>query len=101
MEIGDLFIIFDKNKGKSRRNIGVNFSYTCKDPNKKFIIKRLSGSNKTIYYNDNRTNNNCECHNCHNCIGEKEKSIRYEEILIVETKFQRERDIKLKTILKE
>ena len=98
MGIGDVFIIFDKNKGKSRRNIdGVNyFSYTCKDPNKKFIIKRISGSNKTIYYDDNRTNNSCKCHNCR---GEKEKSIHYEEILIVETKFQRERDIKLKLIL--
>ena len=96
MEIGDVFVIDNPYKGK-RRNKEVNYHYSCKTPDKRFIIKRFSGTGLTIYYDDNRTNNPCKCNHCS---GPRiEKSINWDKVLIVETKAQRERDLKLILIL--
>jgi hypothetical protein len=63
----------------------------------KNLIKRFSGTGLTIYYDDNRTNNPCKCNHCS---GPKiEKTINWDKVVIVETKAQRERDLKLKLIL--
>jgi len=94
MEIGDVFVIDNPFKGK-RRNKD-NYYYPCKTPNKRFVIKRFSGTGLTIYYDDNRTNNSCTCSYC---LGDKiEKGINYDKVVIVETKAQRERDLKLKKL---
>ena len=84
MEIGDVFVIVN------------NTNVKCKYPNKRFIIKGFSGTGLTVYYDDNRTNNNCKCIFCEKKI---KKDIYHSLINIVETKAQRERDLKLKIIL--
>ena len=53
MEIGDVFVIDNLFKGKNRRTKEGNYYYTCKNPDKRFIIKRFSGTGLTIYYDDN------------------------------------------------
>ena len=91
-----MFVIDNLFKGKNRRTKEGNYYYTCKNPDKRFIIKRFSGTGLTIYYDDNRTNNPCKCNHCS---GHRiEKTINSGEVLIVETKAQRERDLKLKKL---
>lgn len=96
MEIGDVFVITPFDKLEWYLKTGKKI-IDCKYPDKRFIIKGFSGTTLTVYYNDNRTNNNCLCSHC---IGNKiEKNIGRNLITIVETRIQRERDLKLKRIL--
>ena len=97
MEIGDIFVIGNPYKGRKRTKEGNYYYCPCKTPDKRFIIKRFSGTGLTIYYDYNRTNNPCKCNHCS---GPKiEKTINWDRVVIVETRAQRERDLKLKLIL--
>lgn len=73
----------------------------CKDPDKRFIIKSFSASKISVYYEDLRTNNACRCSNCRT-YSDKSKSLKctgIQNIVIVETRLQRLRELKLKQLI--
>ncbi len=77
----------------------------CKFPNKTFVVERFSKSSRSVYYIDNRTSSKCECVLCDmtpqdKFSDRKMKCVSVNFIIITETKLQRERNIKLKQILK-
>jgi len=88
MEIGDRFII----RNLFRRK----YYYTCKNPDKEFTIKRITSSKLLVYYDDLRTNNSCNCYNCNQ--NKIEKCIDVCSIYIVESKKERDRNLKLKIL---
>lgn len=101
MEIGDVFVIGNPFEGRNRKSkSGGFYYYKCKTPDKRFIIKRFSGSKLTIYYDDKRTNNGCRCNHCNSKpLIDFEKSVNSNSIVIVESKLERLRDLKLKLLL--
>ena len=69
-------------------------------PNKEFIVESLSKSEISVYYRDNRTNNKCRCNRCQNDPFNKGlKCIGMVDIIVVETRIQRERDIKINQLI--
>lgn len=91
IEIGDFFKI-----KKSQHN------YKCKSPNKIFQVIEESKSRLSVYYYDNRTNNNCKCYFCYTKSNAKEelKSIGKSDIVLHRKHIQHLREKKLKQILK-
>lgn len=89
MEIGDRFVI--RNSYNKRK-----YYYTCKNPNKEFTIKRITQSKLSVYYDDLRTNNSCKCYNCNQ--DKTERCIGVSCIYIVESKKERDRNLKLKIL---
>lgn len=76
----------------------------CKYPTKTFVVDKFSKSSMSVYYLDNRTSSKCKCELCINTDNNskriKLRCISINEVVITETKLQRERDIKLRQILK-
>lgn len=103
MEIVDSFRIV---LPKSRRKID-KWS-ACKTPEKEFIIKGFS-KNDFVYYEDLRTNISCHCEQCSQGSDifslkkntEINKRVYKEYVVITQRKAERERDIKLKLILRK
>ncbi len=98
MNIGDRFMINYDRIYKVYPNI-----LKCKYQNITFIIENFSKSKISVYYKDNRTNLKCLCYLCKRksmvVDGVDEiKSISTYSITIVETKLQRERNLKLKSL---
>lgn len=91
INIGDRFIINYKKICETYINVK-----PCLFPDKVFTIMGFSKSNFSVYYADNRTTRKCSCHICSQ--KTKVKSIGRDDIIIVETKTQRERDLKLKSL---
>lgn len=108
-EIGDEFKIDYKRIYKE--SYAPNWK-RCTDPNKTYIVHRLSKSFGQIYYIDNRTNIKCKCERCNSKInkynipekdkslGDKLKLIHASEIVLVKRKKQRHREIVLRNILR-
>lgn len=110
MEIGDSFrIVLPKSRKKDKWN-------SCKTPEKEFIITGFT-KNDYIYYEDLRTNISCNCEQCGQgntsrlslwttMYGNKEatkttKRVPKAWVVITQKKAARERNIKLKLILRE
>lgn len=77
----------------------------CKCPDKTFVVEIFSKSSMSVYYIDNRTSSKCRCALCdvtQDKFSEyrKMKCVNVNDIVITETKLQRERNIKLRQILK-
>lgn len=96
LEVGDTF-----------RIIGKTFK-PCKSKNKIFTVFsvfRMSHGLVYIYYYDYRTNTKCNCRFCKFEFDSEHskihfKTIHVDEVVLVDKKIQRERDLKLKRILK-
>lgn len=82
--------------------------HRCNAKNKTYIIHHLSKSGNLVYYRDNRTNVKCTCSQCrpqnHWFItkdenGNELKSIQIQNIILIQSKLQRNRDIFLKVLL--
>jgi hypothetical protein len=83
----------------------------CCAKNKTYIIDHLSKSGNLAYYIDSRTNIKCKCHQCRPYVspwggqpvkdedGTILKQINIENIILIQSKIQRNRDIYLKVLL--
>lgn len=100
MDIGDTFRIDFKKIIEHYPTIPM-----CKYPNKVFVIDHFSKSEQSVYYLDKRTSSKCGCGYCKLYNVDKSKikngilrsqGINY--IIIVETRLQRERNIKLRSL---
>jgi len=90
-EIGDVFIIVNGER---------NGNKPCLFANKTFRIKSFGGKNDSIvYYDDNRTNGKCRCRNCYNS-PKINKSIPVHQIKVVQKGKARDRELKLKLLIK-
>lgn len=96
INIGDTFIINYKKVLET-----YPFLKPCCFPNKVFTIDGFSKSGLSVYYYDNRTNIKCDCKWCNplTTLGDR-KSIGKSDIIIQETFKQRERNLKLKKLIK-
>lgn len=92
-EIGDIFIINHKGIKKVYSGYG-----SCKCANQEFIVSDLSKSKLSVYYDDLRTNRKCGCQRCRD--KKIKKSIGVSSIIVVDKKVRRDRDKKIKQILK-
>lgn len=101
MEIGDSFkIVLPKSRKKD------NWS-KCKTPDKEFVIKE--SDNYYIHYDDLRTNISCNCRQCSQGDSifnlkknmQTSKTVPKSFVIITQRKFERERDRKLKLILRK
>lgn len=73
----------------------------CKYPNKTFVVEKFSKSSMSVYYIDSRTSSKCWCTLCDfSPNSSKMKCISINEVVVTQTKLQRERNIKLRQILK-
>lgn len=91
MEIGDRFII-------NWKHIISNYNLVvCKYKSRVFTVSGFTKTRLSVYFYDNKTNNDCKCHICD---GYVYKSILISQTIIVQTKIQFERDKKIKQILK-
>lgn len=76
----------------------------CKYPNKIFVIDHFSKSGYTLFYTDTRTSSKCDCMRCTRVgmevylDGRVVRSIDPKFVTIVETKIQRRRNLKLKSL---
>lgn len=70
----------------------------CNFPDRKYEIKLFSKSNLSVYFDDFRTNKKCKCVICKSISNTQ--CISHIDIIIVETKKQRQRNLKLNKILK-
>ena len=90
-EIGDVFIIINGER---------NGNKPCPFVNKTFRIKSFGARNNSIiYYDDNRTSNKCRCRNCYNS-PKINKSIPIQEIKVIQKGRARDRELKLKLLIK-
>lgn len=99
VEVGDLFVITRKGKHRNR---------PCPYADKVFVVK--SFTNRSVFYEDNRTNIRCRCINCAKVYirrydeeggwskVEVPRSIGVNDIKVVEKRLERERDIKIKLL---
>lgn len=107
INIGDTFKINHK-KLKLRK--------PCKNPNKVFVVDSISKSGHSVSYIDRRTSIKCKCYHCdggvsnvyrftnpnsNSEIGNITRTISVDNIIIVERKRERERNLKLRIILNE
>lgn len=92
-DIGDEFKINHRGIYKKYR---VSNRYKCIDPDKTFIVSKLSQSKLSVYYIDNRTSRKCHCNKCYD--DRKEKCIGVDDILLVTHRLQRQRDISLRLL---
>jgi hypothetical protein len=91
--IGDIFIINHKGIKKTYSGYGM-----CKCPLLEFTVVDFSKSKLSVYYDDLRTNRKCGCYRCLDI--KTRKSIGVSDIIIVDNKLSRNRDKKIKQILK-
>lgn len=108
-EIGDEFKIDYKKIYK--QSYAPNWQ-RCSDPDKTYIVYKLSKSLGKVYYIDNRTNIKCRCSRCNfkinkynvpesdKNIADKLKLIDISEVNLIKKKKKRHRDIVLRNILK-
>lgn len=73
--------------------------YRCRYPDKTFIVKRLSHSKLSVYYDDKRTSKKCLCDKCSK--KGPEKCVDIKSIIFVCSKLQRDRAAKLKKLVKD
>lgn len=82
----------------------------CNAKNKTYIIHHISKYGNLVYYKDNRTNIKCTCSQCRpqnhwgsvpskDENGNELKSIQIQNIILTQSKLQRNRDIYLKVLL--
>lgn len=105
INIGDTFKI-DHKKIKMRK--------PCKNPDKVFVVDKISKGGHFVYYIDRRTSVKCKCQYCDGGvtnkyrfsnpnndseIGNITRSIGSNIIIIVERKVERDRNLKLKILL--
>jgi len=93
MNIGDRFVINYDGLYKVYPKL-----IKCKYQDKIFTIDKFSKSKISVYYKDDRTNKKCICSLCNSVSNQGLKSISIYSIIIVETKLQRERNLKLKSL---
>ena len=86
IEIGDSFII--------------TYDYGCEFPNKEFIVESFSKSLLSVYFYDKRTNNSCKCRICRPLFSTTLKCAAILNIKITKKRLQKEREVKLKKLLK-
>jgi hypothetical protein len=91
MEIGDKFII------NWKHITSMNNAVVCKYKSRVFTVSGFTKTRLSVYFYDNKTNNDCECYICDTGVY---KSILVSNTIIVQTKIQFERDKKIKQILK-
>lgn len=92
-QIGDEFKI---NHSEIYKVMRTSNRYKCKDPDKTFIVSKLSHSRSSVYYIDGRTSRKCLCRQCDD--KKIEKCIGISDIILVSPKIQREREIQLKKL---
>lgn len=81
--------------------IKINHPYRkCKYKDIVRVIDSISNSGKSVWYSDNRTNNKCVCGRCIEIRNESKVNIVIEEIKLYQKKADKEREIKLKYLLK-
>lgn len=73
----------------------------CKYKSKVFQINSISNSGKSVWYNDNRTNNKCFCGHCIELKHSSKVNIILEEITLHQKLKEKKREDKLKVLLKE
>jgi len=93
VEVGDIFIINHKGIKKVYKGYGMCRCYAME-----FTVTKLSKSKLSVYYNDLRTNRKCSCQRCRDT--NLEKCVGIDSIIIVDKKLSRDRDKKIKQILK-
>ena len=82
----------------------------CNAKDKTYIIHHINKYGNLVYYRDNRTNVKCTCSQCRPINfwgaapikdedGNELKSIQIQNIILIQSKLQRNRDIFLKVLL--
>lgn len=84
--IGDLFKITSPFKN-------------CKYKYKVFKIIEVSHSKKSVWYQDNRTNNKCRCNRCVDVVNNQRYVINIDDITIYMSASEKSREDKLKKLL--
>ena len=93
IEVGDEFVINWKSINKLYPDLK-----KCLYPDKRFIVIDKTKSGLSVYFEDNRTNNNCKCSYCSKPKDNNRKSIGIVSITLTRKKQAIERDRKLKKI---
>jgi len=75
----------------------------CNAKNKTYLIHHISKYGNLVYYKDMRTNVKCTCSQCRQPVKDEDgiilKQINVENIILIQSKIQRNRDISLKVLL--